>query len=127
MRRYASILLAVVLMVSIGRPLLPHLLFQLNKSHIQSALCEQRDDVRNCCKGSCFLRKQLRQAEPDRGGDMVTVAVAVHLDQGMPEEADLNIGLESSLLPWLLSGDEALTDESYLESPTPPPWKPLLG
>lgn len=114
-------------MVSIGRPLLPHLLFQLNKSHIQSSLCEQRDDVRNCCKGSCFLRKQLRQADRDTGRGIAPIAGAAAMEQWMPEETDLSCNLESSLLTPALPGDEACTDESYSEQPNPPPWKPVLA
>ena len=127
MRRHVAILLSFVLLLVLARPVMPHLLFQLNRGQIQSSLCEQRDNVRNCCKGSCFLRKQLRQADPAQSQGIATLATSVGLEQWMP--VSLEFELEGNLvhLQPALPGDEALIDESYTELPTPPPWKPLLA
>lgn len=37
--------------------------FELNKEFIAKNLCEKKEEVDNCCKGSCHLKKQLDEDE----------------------------------------------------------------
>lgn len=37
--------------------------FQLNKEYISKNLCVQKEVKDNCCKGSCHLKKQLKEEE----------------------------------------------------------------
>jgi hypothetical protein len=37
--------------------------YQLNKNYIASALCENRGKPLCCCRGKCFLKKQLQKDE----------------------------------------------------------------
>ncbi len=40
--------------------------FHLNKNYISTTLCVNRTMTKSCCKGKCFLKKQL-QKEEDQG------------------------------------------------------------
>ncbi|HTQ65311.1 MAG TPA: hypothetical protein VMI12_10955 [Puia sp.] len=42
--------------------------YNLNKEFIASTLCENRDRPACCCKGKCFLKKQLQKGETDKNG-----------------------------------------------------------
>jgi len=33
--------------------------FYLNRSYIACTFCEQRENENNCCRGTCYLKKQL--------------------------------------------------------------------
>lgn len=35
--------------------------FEMNREFIAANLCEKKEEVNNCCKGSCHLNKQLEQ------------------------------------------------------------------
>jgi hypothetical protein len=37
--------------------------YQLNKNYIASSLCVNRSKPMSCCKGKCFLRKQMQKDE----------------------------------------------------------------
>lgn len=44
--------------------------YQLNKNYIASTLCVNRSKPMSCCKGKCFLKKQLQKDE-DQGKNNV--------------------------------------------------------
>lgn len=37
--------------------------FELNRNYIAENLCVKKDDPHNCCKGKCYLDKQIEQEE----------------------------------------------------------------
>ena len=39
--------------------------FELNKDYIIKNLCENRSKPKICCKGKCFLKKQLQKADKE--------------------------------------------------------------
>jgi hypothetical protein len=39
--------------------------FELNKDYIVKNLCENRSKPKSCCKGKCFLKKQLQKADKE--------------------------------------------------------------
>ena len=36
--------------------------FKINQDYIAKNLCEKRDEPESCCKGSCYLEKELKKA-----------------------------------------------------------------
>ncbi len=36
--------------------------FKINRDYIAENLCEKRDEPESCCKGSCYLEKELKKA-----------------------------------------------------------------
>jgi hypothetical protein len=47
--------------------------YQLNKNYIASTLCTNRNKPMSCCKGKCFLKKQMQKDE-DQGKNGVPVS-----------------------------------------------------
>jgi hypothetical protein len=127
MRKTVATLLGMVYLLVVTRQALPHLLFSLNQGYIQSSLCEQRANVRNCCKGSCFMRKQLRQTEQGDGQRLAVMVASAELVQWVPQPKG------GSFAPTILprSGrmdlDETALDQFHADQLVPPPWKPFLG
>lgn len=37
--------------------------FQINQDYIAKNLCEQKDNIKSCCKGKCYLAKQLSEED----------------------------------------------------------------
>lgn len=37
--------------------------FELNRNYIAKNLCVKKEDPHNCCKGKCYLKKQIEQEE----------------------------------------------------------------
>jgi hypothetical protein len=52
--------------------------FQLNRSIIAAYLCEQKDDPMSLCEGSCYLKKQLNEAE-EQSADMIDFRYDFHI------------------------------------------------
>lgn len=40
--------------------------YSVNKNFIASTLCENRNKPASCCRGKCFLKKQLQKEESDK-------------------------------------------------------------
>ncbi len=39
--------------------------YELNKDYIARNICENRNKPRSCCKGKCFLKKQMAKADKE--------------------------------------------------------------
>jgi hypothetical protein len=52
-------------MVSMVRPVLPYVEYELNKDYIKEFLCINRDKPRLKCDGKCHLTQELRKAQSD--------------------------------------------------------------
>ncbi len=63
----AILLIPLIVGVSFSR-LFIYASFEINKSYIASALCENRDKPWMHCNGKCYLIKKLRQAEEKEKG-----------------------------------------------------------
>ena len=59
--RIYSYFLLIVLVFYILRPVLPYIEYAVNKDYIAKYLCINRFDPLNCCKGKCFLEKQIKK------------------------------------------------------------------
>jgi hypothetical protein len=44
--------------------------FELNQKYIATTLCENRGKPSCCCRGKCFLKKQLQKDEESNKGDL---------------------------------------------------------
>ena len=62
--------------------------FEINRAYIEKELCEQREEVNNCCKGNCYLTKQLQN----------TTAAGHPMRPSFPEQKELVFEVESSKL-----------------------------
>ena len=127
MRSIFAILLGCLLLLVLARPVVPHLLFQLNKGQIQSSFCEQRDLPRSCCKGSCFLRKQLLRDDPSQSHGIATEATSVGLEEWLPGTLNWTVSEVVMRLEPVVPADEVAMPETFAELPTPPPWKSLIA
>lgn len=122
MRRSVTIFLGIIYLLVMMRPILPRLLFSMNRAYIESSLCMQRDNKANTCKGACMMRKNLQQ-EQQGSQQLPTLLI---------EEVEL-----SQLIPVMLQGpSSAVTastettplqdhfgrDQHAPDSPVPPPW-----
>lgn len=64
-------LVFITLAVSMQKTLLVGL-FELNKERIAKELCVEKDVEGSCCKGKCYLSKQLKQEESKGGAATLT-------------------------------------------------------
>ncbi len=60
--RNTSILLLLIISSYLTIPIVPFIDFVLNKEYIVKNLCENRNKPKSCCKGKCYLVKQLKKA-----------------------------------------------------------------
>ena len=89
MKRFAWFLLMLCAVVQPMSKTATCLLFQANRAYISQYLCEQRQQPDSACKGSCYLKKQLKKSEkqssPTRERqplqDMVFLAEAFRLQE----------------------------------------------
>jgi hypothetical protein len=57
-RFYTAVLMAVTVL-NTGRYHLPYLEYDLFGDYIAENLCVKRNEANNCCRGKCFLEKQI--------------------------------------------------------------------
>jgi hypothetical protein len=60
--RVYAILHLIILVFYIGRPLIPFIQYAAFKDYIASNLCVNKDIPKSCCKGKCYLEKQLKKS-----------------------------------------------------------------
>lgn len=58
----ASLFFIFVYLAILLRPYLPFIEYELNKGHISTQLCVNRDKPQMHCEGKCHLKKQLQKA-----------------------------------------------------------------
>jgi hypothetical protein len=69
MRFYAAILLGIMAL-NIGKYQLPYIQYNLFENYIAENLCANRYDENSCCRGKCFLEKQIKSVtETDEPSD----------------------------------------------------------
>ncbi len=70
-KRFATVVRGFALLFGTFLPSLVVVQFQLNRAEIIRTKCVQRDRPieRNCCKGKCHLKKELKKAEGSTKGD----------------------------------------------------------
>lgn len=127
MRKVTSILLGIAYLLVLARPVVPHVLFSLNQSYIQSSLCEQRDNLRSCCKGSCFMRKQLRQSLDGDAQRLALRVVSLELLQCVPTSLEPTMEMFGVDHAHGLLLDDHVCDQFFAEHFVPPPWKTLVA
>lgn len=113
-KSFILLFLAVYLSISI-QPLLILLSYQLNFEYISTVLCENKDNVKSCCKGKCFVKKEVRKSDKENKEQMIS-------------RNDLSDHICSYFeLPAILSSDNfkesifTSTLQSYSQTDTPPP------
>lgn len=85
-----SLLLVSVVIFGISLPSAILLHFQLNRAEITRTRCVERFKPveKNCCKGSCHLKKELRKASSEPGNDQRAPGVeSLELIALLPKES----------------------------------------
>ncbi|MDR2692288.1 MAG: hypothetical protein LBB73_08390, partial [Dysgonamonadaceae bacterium] len=95
MRFYAVILLGIMAL-NIGKYQLPYIQYNLFEDYIAENLCVNRYDKGNCCRGKCFLEKQIGLADETDS------------DSGKPEAKKQIKGF-----------DDCVIKEVFLQKPNP--------
>lgn len=67
--RIVSSFLLIVLTAYITIPALPVIDYLINKNYIAKNLCVNRDKPKSCCKGKCFMVKQLQKTNKNSEND----------------------------------------------------------
>ena len=63
----------VILILYLLRPAMPYIDYAINKDYIAKYLCINRADPHSCCKGKCYLEKQIgKSMEPNDSKDSNT-------------------------------------------------------
>jgi hypothetical protein len=63
MRRTISLILALAIIAPIAMKNVVLVQFYMNRDRIAKELCEERNNEKSCCKGSCVLEKELNKVE----------------------------------------------------------------
>ena len=121
-QRYAAIFLTLMYVMVLIRPALPYLLFTANEHYIQSDLCEQRTVKGNCCRGACFLRKNLEKDEQKR-----RPIQALFSQQSQSEQLPLTESIPAFFpslesFDWHICLDNCGIDQYAHDLQAPPPW-----
>ena len=66
-KRVYLVLHLSILVFYLFRPVLPFVEYAINKDYIAKNLCINKDKPKSCCKGKCYLKKQL--AKTNSNGD----------------------------------------------------------
>lgn len=121
MRKTAVLSLALVYLLVLLRPVMPHVFFSLDRHHIETALCEQRAVSGNHCKGACFMRKNLQQQQ--HGGPQLVLPALVEMEvvQLIPvPAAGPSLPAASHSQP-ALAHSHGMADQCVLDRLSPPP------
>jgi hypothetical protein len=65
MKFISTILLLAAMVAQMSSRFVVLLDFELNKDYIAKNLCENRDKPKSCCKGKCYLKKQLAKTDKE--------------------------------------------------------------
>lgn len=88
MKRFGVILLLVLLLGVTFSKWLIITEFGINRNYIAKNLCENRNKPKSCCKGKCFLGKQLQHDEQDNNSNSTTKNTSLEIQlfwQHQPE------------------------------------------
>lgn len=89
LKRIVSIFILIILFIQSSGYLFVVLAFQVNKNYVATTLCEKRFERNSCCKGKCYLNKQIKKEQknqekyPDLKNEEVSFFVSplVYLNQ----------------------------------------------
>lgn len=101
---------------------MPYIEYNLFRDYIVANLCEQRDEVDNCCQGKCFLEKQINLAnETDHPSSHTTGKKQIKgtddyiVKETLPQKPNPCIETQLSFLT------DARIRKISIEIPVPPP------
>ena len=60
--RIYAIIQLIILVFYLARPALPYIDYAVNKDFIIKKICVKRGVPNNCCKGKCYLKKQISKS-----------------------------------------------------------------
>jgi hypothetical protein len=63
MKQIVSILLAILILLQSFSKVWIYVSFKISQDRIAQTLCVQRGIKNNCCKGKCYLKKQLKNTD----------------------------------------------------------------
>lgn len=66
MRKILSISLSILLLASCCKDIGTYINFYANQDFIAKVLCINKDDVKSCCAGKCYLTKKLANGKSDK-------------------------------------------------------------
>ena len=127
-QRQVAIFLGLMYALVILRPMLPRLLFEINRAYIASDLCVQRDVKNNTCQGKCYLRKQMQRQQQRERPLANLIAEQLQLTQLQPSHATAHlwVGVVARIsLP--IPCDATRHDQHIADMPVPPPWCAMLA
>ena len=54
------------------QPLMILLSYEVNYDYIKNVLCENKDNVKSCCKGKCYLNKEMKKSDNESKEQILT-------------------------------------------------------
>jgi len=84
MRKLLAISLSILLLASCCKDIGTYVNFYANQDFIAKVLCINKDDVKSCCAGKCFLTKQLAEGKSDKDSPSPTVQSEIKQLQYIP-------------------------------------------
>lgn len=64
MRNAWAYTMVMLYLLVVLRPAMPSLIFYANQDYYASEVCRFKDQPKNCCKGSCQLKRMARESNP---------------------------------------------------------------
>ncbi len=94
-----SVIILVFLYVAIAsyliQPVIPVIDYLINKDYIAKNLCVNKDKPKSCCKGKCYLIKQLKKNNSETGDSKKDIPRRVQLKEF--NDFILNNSIESTI------------------------------
>ena len=103
-REFTALLFLIAVAGSTFSKAIALLDYRLNKEFIASTLCENKDRPACCCKGKCFLKKQLQKEESSKNNP-----------SSIKEKSDIVLYLEDELKKSTASIETNILYPDYLE------------
>lgn len=60
--RVYAIVNLIILVFYVCRPVIPYIEYAVLKDYISKNLCVNKDNPKSCCRGKCYLEKQLKES-----------------------------------------------------------------
>lgn len=97
------------------QPLMILLSYEVNYEYIKNVLCENKDNVKSCCKGKCYLNKEMKKSDNESKEQILT---RNNLSEHLTSFFEYNIIINSELN----TGSTTLISiQPNLKTETPPP------
>ncbi|MDR0543567.1 MAG: hypothetical protein LBH19_15340 [Dysgonamonadaceae bacterium] len=121
--RFSAAILLAIMVLNICKYQMPYIEYSLFKNYIAENVCVKKNEPNNCCKGKCYLEKQI-QAVSETENDLNIPVEKKQISSDTSDYIRINAFFQAQnpavtipLPRWIVSGFTNI----ILDIPVPPP------